>query len=214
MARAPRRRDVFTGPATRAAIEAAKSVRPGRMELTAFTAHDTGDLIGLEGRSFIVKLPRNAPENARVHWTMRWYVGGTAVGRLRYASAWADWYVERTRCWLVDIGILTNWFSRRRTPEAMAFFRFTGLDADGMWMRAGGIKLAPPETYRPRGRPTFLFRQSPDRDIRTAMDIPVGAWFAWDDKANLVDPLDIAKAAPAACVFFLRFQKTNPKDKR
>jgi hypothetical protein len=41
--------DVFSGPVVEAAMKAAASVGPGTLVRTAFSAYDTGDLIGLEG---------------------------------------------------------------------------------------------------------------------------------------------------------------------
>jgi len=204
-------RDVFSGPA--AAVEAAKNVKPGRMELTAFSAYDTGDLIGLEGRSFIVKLPENSPPNLRVYPNFQWYVSGKPMAKPKYYKGWRDTYVERTRCWLVDIGFLRNRFSKRMIAETFACLRFKGLDAGGQGGMSLEMLLAPPRKFRPKARPRFFFWQAPDRDVLPATDIPIGVWFVWGDKVKEADPLKVARAASVACVFYVRFEGPTPAAK-
>src|SRR3712207_837615 len=57
--------DVFSGPAVERALRIAAAVPAGMLVRTAFSAYDTGDLIDLEGASFIVKLPESVPPNPR-----------------------------------------------------------------------------------------------------------------------------------------------------
>jgi len=44
-------RDALTGPAVRAAKEVARGVEPGTIQLTAFSAYDTGDLTRISHRA-------------------------------------------------------------------------------------------------------------------------------------------------------------------
>jgi len=204
--------DVFTGPAVRAAREAARDVEPGTMQLTAFSAYDTGDLTGLEGRSFIVKLPVDAPPNTRLYFTHQWYVAGKAKKRAKYSPLWRDRYVEKTRCWLVDIAFQRNLFAEGPSRQVLLSARFKSLDESKAWFTMAGTKLAPPPEYTPSPDHHFVFWSAPDRNVKTGQDVPLGVWFVWSDEANFVEPMKIAKAAPVACVFFVRFQTDDPED--
>ncbi len=208
-------RDVFTGPAVKAAIEAAKGVAPGSMELTAFSAFDTGDLIGIEGRSYIVKLPKSAPENPRYYLGYQWYVDGDPKGEVQYPPPrWKDWYVELTRCWLIDIAIQRNYFSESPDLEALAWIRVKSLDRSHGWGRNGPIKLKPPAEYKNDPDHHFAFWLSNHSEVRVGEDIPIGVWHVWTQSIRTVEPLQVAASAPVACVFFVRFQKEHPNDKK
>src|SRR5262249_6275595 len=102
-------RDVFTGPAVERAVRIAATVPVGSLVRIAFSGYDTGDLIDLEGPSFIAKLPEVVPPNPRIYWGEQWFIQGHATGPVEYSPHWRDFYVEKTRCWLLDVAILKNW---------------------------------------------------------------------------------------------------------
>ena len=206
------RADVFTGPAVRAAREAARDIEPGTIQLTAFSAYDTGDLTGLEGRSFVVKLPVDAPPNTRLYFTHQWYVAGKAKKRAEYSPLLRDRYVEKTRCWLVDIAFQRNLFAGQPDQQVLLFARFKSLDESNAWFTIGGMTLGPPPEHTPLPDHHFTFRPAPDRNVKTGQDVPLGVWFVWSKEANFVEPMKIAEAAPVACVFFVRFQTAHPED--
>jgi len=202
--------DVFSGPAVPAAIADALSVEPGRLRVTAFTAWDTGELIGLNGRSLIIRLPEDAPENNRPYWGRQWYVSGKTVGTTEYSPEWCDWVVEKTRCWLLDLGIMNNWFAEKPDREAVLFQRLKSLDT-GNWIRSGGLRLRPPAGYLDDDSHMFTFDVPLDLDVHIGKDVPVGIWHAHIKGGRVVPGiLERAHEAPFACVCFLRFQKENP----
>ncbi len=211
--------DVFTSPAVKAAMRAAKNVAPGRMESTMFTAYNTGHMIQIEGSSYILKLPRNASGNARKWTGYQWYVGGHSCGPISYSPpAYKDWFVEDTRCWLVDIAVQRNYFSDNPDMRALAWIRLKALGGTRGLSRHGPIRLDLPESYDyHHGDPFVLWRAS-DRDIQTGVDIPIGVWCAWDqsrmerESPRPLEVMDLARVCRAACVFFVRFQEHHPAE--
>jgi len=202
--------DVFTGPAIPLAIEHAATVQPGKLRLTTFTAWDSGELMGLNGRSLIVKLPESAPENCRPYWGQQWYMAGSPQGAIEYSPNYIPQYVEATRCWLVDLAIQNNWFADKPDREAVLFERLKSLDT-GHWMRSGGQRLRPPDGYADDDSHIFTFDVVHDLDVEVGKDLPLGIWYA-HVKGSRVLPgiLDRAHSAPCACVMYLRFQLDNP----
>ncbi len=217
----PEPRDVFTGPAVKAAMEAAENVAPGRMEVTAFTAHDTGHLIGIEGRSYILRLPQVTSQHPRCYFGHQWYVDGKPQGEPEYSPRWQHDLVETTGCWLVDIAVQRNYFCKNPDLEALAWARFKSLDGSRGWRR-GPIKLKPPEAYQYHADHRFYLVTASGRDIQTGEDIPLAVWCVWIQPlmerelptSRSPDLLDVARVSPAACVFFVRFQEKHPGSAR
>lgn len=198
--------DVFTGPAIPAAIEHAKSIAPGKIRLTRFTAWDTGELIGLDGRSLIVKLPESALENNHVYLGQRWFLNGKARGPIEYGQEYAHWYIEKSRCWLADIALLRNWFADENACEFLVFRRFKSLDT-GQSLQVSGPKLRPPEGYVRADYDIFMFDVAYDADVEIEKDIPIAIWYVLTKGSQrIIDIRGIAGSAPFACVFYLRFR--------
>lgn len=205
--------DVFTGPAVPLAVDHAKSVVPGKLRLTSFTAWDTGELIGLAGRSMIVRLPDSSPENNRPYWGAQWFLDGSPVGPIDYTPEYIDRYVETTKCWLVDMAVLNNWFAEQPDRQAVLFYRLKSLDT-GHGMHCCGQKLHPPDGYKDDESHMFTFDVPHDLDVAVGTDLPVGIWYAHVKQSKVVPGiLERAQSAPFACLLYLCFQKDHPKNK-
>jgi len=202
--------DVFSGPSVCAAVEHARSVAPGQFEATAFSAWDGASLIGVEGRSLILRLPESASENNRPYVGERWYCDGTPTGDLCYRPRYVHDYVETTRCWLMDVAILRNHFAEDPDREAILFARMKSLDT-GHFMSSGGQKLAAPQECGELSEHIVHFDVQLHGAVGTGEDIPIALWYAHKRGAKITERiLDRVADAPFACVFFVRFQATDP----
>lgn len=205
-------RDIRTGPAVLAAKETAKSVSPGSMVAVAFSAYDTGDLIGLDGRSYVLKLPENAPENNRIYMATQWYLNGKPTGPVDYeGQSYVPKHVEKTRCWLIDLAVLRNWFSEAPHQAARSFFRAKSLDGQGGYLQSTQM-LAPPPGYEQNEDHWFGLWPQPDGKLEIGVDTCIGIWFATLDTRRLAadDLIEVARNVPTACLFFIRFQLDRP----
>lgn len=205
--------DVFTGPAVPLAIEHAKSVQDGKLRLTTFSAWDSGDLIGLNGRSFILKLPSSAPRNNQPYWGQQWFLKGTPQGQMEYRPEYVPQYVETSRCWLVDLAVQNNWFAERPDREAVLFQRLKSLNT-GHWLRSGSLRLRPPAGYVDDDSHLFSFDVPHELDVHIGQDLPIGIWYAHIKYSRVIPGvLERAREAPFACVCCLRFQEEHPATK-
>jgi len=123
-------------------------------------------------------------------------------------------YVEKTRCWLIDIAFQRNLFAEEPSQQVLCSARFKSLDESKAWFMIGPMKLEPPPEHAPSLNHHFAFRTAPDRKVKTGQDVPLGVWFVWSEEANFVEPMEIATSAPVACVFFVRFQTDHPDEKK
>jgi hypothetical protein len=205
-------RDVFTGPAVERAMRAAAAVAAGSLARTAFSAYDTGDLIDLEGASFIAKLPELVPPNPRLYWGRQWFIQGHAAGPIEYGPRWRDFYVEQTRCWLLDMAVLKNWFAERPSQDVIALFRSKSLDPARRWSREAN-RLTIPANFQLSPEDGFhLFPECREQPVRVGEDIPLAAWVLNRRGINYRDVPAVAASAPLACVWFVRFQESFPGD--
>lgn len=203
--------DVFTGPVVPLAIEHAKSVPNGKLRMTSFTAWDTGELIGIDGRSLILKLPNSTAKNKRPYWGMQWFLKGTPQGQISYQPEYIPLYIETTRCWLFDIAVQNNWFTEKPDREAILFWRLKSLNTGHMMRSGGGLRLRPPNGYVDDDSHMFIFDVPHELDIHIGENLPVGIWYAHVKGARVVPGiLERASEAPVACVFYLRFQEDHP----
>lgn len=202
--------DVFTGPAVDRAIRIAATVPAGLLVRTAFSAYDTGNLFDLEGASFIAKLPEIVPHNPRIYWGKQWFIQGHATGPLEYSPRWADFYVEETWCWLLDVAVLKNWFAERPSQDVIAFTRDKSLDPAQRWGRSVK-RLKVPENYPLEPDDGFhLFPAGLEQPVHVGEDIPLAAWVLNRPGTNYRDVPGIAASAPLACVWVVRFQESFP----
>jgi hypothetical protein len=204
--------DIFSGPAVVAAAKVAASVPPGQLVRTAFSAYDTGDLIDLEGASFIAKLPEAAPRNSRIYWGRQWFIQGKPVHGIDYRPRWADFYVEETRCWLLDVAALKNWFAENPSQDVLGLFRHKSLDPvrHPFWGREA-IRLTVPQQYKlcPEDGLTFNFAVR-DQGLSIGEDLPLAVWYLVHPGVNSRDVMAVAGSSPLACVWFVRFQEQFP----
>jgi len=203
-------RDVFSGPAVERAMRIAATVPAGLLVRTAFSAYDTGDLIDLEGFSFIAKLPETVPPNPRLYWGKQWFIQGHATGPVEYGPRWADFYIEETRCWLLDIAILKNWFANCPSQDVIAVSREKALDPARAWSRTAR-RLKIPENYPLSSDDAFhLFPAGLEQTLRVAEDIPVAAWILNRPGIRYRDLPAVAASAQLTCVWVVRFQESFP----
>jgi hypothetical protein len=204
--------DVCTSPAVERAIRIAGSVPAGSLRRTAFSAYDTGDLIDLEGASFIAKLPEVIPPNPRIYWGNQWFIQGHATGPVEYSPRWADFYVEKTRCWLLDLAVLKNWFADSPSQAAIALCRDKSLDSARRWGRSAR-KLKVPVNFPLRPDDSFhLFPAVLEQPVRLGQDISLAAWVLNRPGISYRDVPEVATSAPLACVWVVRFQESFPGD--
>jgi hypothetical protein len=202
--------DVFTGPAVPLAVDHAKSVDAGKLRLTSFTAWDTGELMGLDGRSLIVRLPHASAENNRPYQGIQWFLDGSPVGPIEYSPDYVDCYVETTKCWLLDLAVLNNWFAEQPDRQAVLFSRHKSLDTGHGGMQR--MKLHPPDGYQDDENHMFTFDVPHDLDVEVGADLPVGIWYAHVKESKVLPGiLERAQSAPFACVIYLRLQKDHPR---
>ena len=205
-------RDVFSGPAVERAMRIAATVPAGSVVRTAFSAYDTGDLIDLEGASFIAKLPETVPHNPRIYWGTQWFIQGHATGPVEYSPRWVAIYVEETRCWLLDVAVLKNWFADRPSQDVIAVTREKSLDSARRWGRSAR-KLKIPANYPLSPDDGFhLFPSGRELPVRVGEDIPLAAWLLNRPGISYRDVPAVAASAPLACVWFVRFQESFPGD--
>jgi hypothetical protein len=205
-------RDVFSGPAVERAMRIAAAVHAGSLVRTAFSAYDTGDLMDLQGASFIAKLPQEVPSNPRLYWGRQWFIQGPATGHIDYGPEWADFYVEETRCWLLDIAVLKNWFAERPSQDVIALFRAKSLDRAQGWCREAN-RLHVPKEYPLSPQDGFhLFPESEELTLRACQDIALAAWVLNRPGTSYRNVKAIAESASLACIWFVRFQESFPGD--
>ena len=202
------------GAVLKAAAERAKSVEAGRMVMTVFSAGDAGELMGMEGASYILKLPESAPENCRCHFAARNFENGEAAEPIDYGSEFADWYIESTRCWLIDVAVTRNSFAENPISfDAVFMLRASSIDALDSGRQDHRGRYRPREGKDVDPEELALFLHSGDRSVGIATDIPLGVWYVHSDKAHEIDPfgpVEVACASRRACVFYVRFQEENP----
>jgi hypothetical protein len=203
-------RDVFTGPAVERAMRAAVAVAAGSLVRTAFSAYDTGDLIDLEGASFIGKLPEAVPPNPRLYWGRQWFIQGHATDPIEYGPRWRDFYVEQTRCWLLDVAVLKNWFAERPSQEVIALFRSKSLDPARRWSREAN-RLTIPASFPLSPDDGFhLFAECREQPVPVGEDIPLAAWVLNRPGISYRDVPAVAACASLACIWCVRFQESFP----
>jgi hypothetical protein len=159
-------------PTILAARKRAETVAPGRMVRTTLSGAEATELMGLEGASFIVKLPESAPSNTWLLTGGRWYVDGQPVddpSNPRYI----EWRNEKTRTWLIDVGCIFNLFAAVSDSEVALAHRHRSLDARG-WGRVR-VRLPLPEGAELPDDKGFSPLFSYDRDICLGEDIPLVA---------------------------------------
>ena len=204
--------DITNSPAAQAARERAKTVAPGYMVRTVFSAYDAGQLMGLEGASFILRLPESAPPNNRPYHAVQWHVNGRPAGALHYEPAYIPQYVVKTRCWLIDIGVLSQ-ARNAGTPRPVRWaVRFKGLDGSG-WLKSQG-PLKPPEGVGNDPKSLWVFHPvGGDRQIEAGQDILLGVGFVLSQQVRLTrNPLSPAQTASVAFAVYVRFQKDAPPE--
>jgi hypothetical protein len=202
--------DVFSGPAVERAMRIAATVPAGSLVRTAFSAYDTGDLIDLEGVSFIAKLPEVVPPNPRIYWGTQWFIQGHATNPVEYSPRWVDIYVEKTRCWLLDVAILKNWFAGCPSQDVIALTRDKSLDPARRWGRSSR-RLKVPANYPLSPDDGFhLFPACLEQPVRVGADIPLAAWVLNRPGISYRDVPGVAASAPLACVWSVRFQEAFP----
>ena len=202
--------DLFFNPALELARKKAAAVEPGMMARTTLSANDAAELLGVEGASFIIRLPRSAPGNIRPYLGQQWYVNGEpTTAAVPYELEYVDIFICRAFCWLVDIVVIRDCFSKDVTRVVHAV-RVQPLDDE--W---GGVRMRGPIQYPEKAilgpEPHFEFFAGFDQRVSEGADIPLACWFqfAGNDKLS-PDVLQLAKNAPLACVFYLRLQKEQP----
>ncbi|MCY2924213.1 MAG: hypothetical protein NT031_02035 [Planctomycetota bacterium] len=209
--------DIHVTPGVRAAQGRATSVQPGEMLRIPFSAYDIAHLVGLEGASFIVRLPDSALENNLPDSTLRVYEKGQPVNPLAYAAPYPPGFREKTRCWLVDVGALVNHFAAKNvSPGSLLTVRFKSLEDDGLSVRRFHID----ETSLPAGSSEvcYAFTQAPIRnEAQVGLDIPIACWFQSSPEVSFADGvLGVAKTSPKAFVIFIRFghDASAPKSRK
>jgi hypothetical protein len=204
--------DIFSGPAVVAATKVAASVPPGQLVRTAFSVYDTGDLIDLEGGSFIAKLPESAPRNSRIYWGTQWFIQGKPVHGIDYRPRWADFYVEETRCWLLDVAVLKNWFAENPSQDVLGLFRHKSLDPvrHPRWGREA-VRLKAPQQYSLSPEDWLRFNPAVlDQVLRVGENLPLAVWFLNRPEVNSSDVMATARSSSLACVWSVRFQEQFP----
>ena len=206
--------DIFAGPAVAIAMKRSRAVRPGHLARTAFTANDVADLVGVDGASFIVRLPDSAPLSNRVYYTVRRFVDGKPDWALQYDQVYQPKYQETTRCWLIDLGIFADPF--RPLDEAprvvLLSLCFKSLDGTGQIVRSRR-RLQLPECKEAAGvnAGSFMFTPTRSMVIETGKDIAIGCWHQMSQQVRQYDgPLGAAQASPLAYVAYVRFQHEQP----
>jgi hypothetical protein len=185
------------------------------MVRTAFSGYDTGDLIGLHGASYIIRLSDSAPESNRVYCGVQRFVNGKPDGPLTYPARYIAGYKEKTRCWLIDIAVLPEMFPQHgRIPHALCFARFKALDGTGRWLTYKS-PLVLPDSVKSKAKDTltFGFRTSSwiSERVNVGEDIRLGCWYEVSPETNRAVGIDeSAKRSPLAYVFYARFQHEHP----
>jgi hypothetical protein len=188
----------------------AATVPAGSRVRTAFSAFDTGHLIDLEGASFIAKLPEVVPPNPRIYWGKQWLIQGHATGPAEYSPRWADSYVEQTRCWLLDVAVLKNWFADHPSQDVIAVSRHKSLDSARRWGRSA-MRLKVPASYPLTAEDGFhLFPAGREQPVRVGEDIPLATWVLNRPGVSYRDVPAAAASAPLACIWVVRFQESFP----
>jgi hypothetical protein len=205
-------RDVFSGPAVERAVRVAAALPAGVLVRTAFSGFDTGDLIDLEGCSFIAKLPETVSPNPRIYWGKQWFIQGHATGPIEYGPRWVDGYVEETRCWLLDIAVLKNWFADNPSQDVVALSREKSLDPARRWGRSARRLKVPTNCPVAADEGFHLSPASSEQPLRVMEDIPLAAWVLNHREGNYPGVPAIAASSRVACVWFVRFQESFPSD--
>jgi hypothetical protein len=189
-----------------AALPAASLIR------TAFSAFDTGDLIDLEGCSFIAKLPETVPPNPRIYRGEQWFIQGHATGPIDYGPRWVDRYVEETRCWLLDVAVMKNLFADNPSQDVIALSREKSLDPARRWGRSARRLKFPANCPVSADEGFHLFPATSERPVRVGEDIPLAAWVLNRRAGNYPGVPAVAASSRVACVWFVRFQELFPAD--
>lgn len=191
------------------AMQTASMIRPGLLVRTRFSGYDLGDLIDIAGISFIAKLEPTA-SNPKLYWGFQWFIRGRAIGLINYGPDYNDGYIEQTRCWLLDLAVIKNWFAENPTQDIVICFRSKSLDAAPRFSRES-TRLKFPATDAINDQAGFrLVTGCREQSFTIGQDIPLGAWVVIDPSVNNNDAMSAAHSAAIACVWYVRFQETHP----
>ncbi len=203
--------DIPVSPAVRSAAEFAESVGPGRLHRTVFSAGDVAPLIGLEGASFVAKLPEGTPPSILPCVAWQWLVGGKALGDVDYGSGFLAG-MEEAGPWLIDVGVSDAFPIGPGSPEPKCAIRLRSLSVPGHY--AGFFSTRGPMTL-PEGVAVaddarFAFSADStvhEADVEVDQDIAIGCWFQCGSQVQMGKGImAMAETAAMACVIYVRFQ--------
>ena len=139
--------DFGYSPAVRLARMKCKSLTPGTISRTTFSAHDVAAFVGLEGVSFVAQLHVDSNGPCRVHIGQQWHVEGHPIEDINYEPAYVPECNMCYRSWLIDIAAVHRWVSHNE-PSLVVSCRATALE-DG-WCFHIGVPINPPSVLNQR----------------------------------------------------------------
>jgi len=180
-------------------------VPTGQVRETVFSASDTGELIGLQGGSFIIRYPKLGKAEPTFELGWQWYVDGNECSDRVYFIQCPLWSGAGQHCydWLVDIALLLPWFDAW-PPEGCALFaRATCLSSS--IEATGRARLAFPRTWQGDSIEHMLFVGSSCTFPEGSSACCLASWFmpydGWNNKTPMIT---VCEKSGLACMFWLR----------
>ena len=204
-------------PAIASAIQTVKHLSPGQIRRTVFSAHSTAKLIGLEGASYVIRLPDTPPPGIWPLFALRRFAGGTAREPLRYFPPYDVEARRDTRCWLVDISFLPEMFpATPALPRAFCMAHFQAIDATGGALESR-FPIQPPDREEKKLNPhkwgelLFCAHFECPKTIDVAQDVLLGCWYEVSETTKYCAGLeDLVAKASLAYLVYVRFQHEYP----